>query len=121
MSGLVQLARTTAQPANESHESELRKLLQYKVELRRKMFDVLNSGGKAVPEAELAAAKRQVMEAELDAAETKAQRIAILQKLSAFAKANFEAVQNLESKIELIRAEVEWTEAVIALEREKLK
>jgi len=110
---------TVTQP----NDSRLKQLLKERVEIRKKDLEEKRKTGIASLH-EVARAQADLLQAELDACETKAQRIGILEMLVEREKQTYEVYVLLQKREHLpdrLLLQIPRIEAEITLEREKLK
>jgi hypothetical protein len=103
-------------------DARLKELLKERVALRKRAYEIVSTPGIA-SKSEIARAHIEMMRAELDLCQTKAQRIEVLQRIVDQAK-EFEASLNVPGAggvIDRLAGPITRVEAEIALEREKLK
>jgi len=105
-------------------DSRLKQLLKERLEIRKEIVEAMIKD-KTVSPHDIAEARAKLLEAELEACETKAQRIAILEKILASEKASYKVLMAAKKMGQCMTNELMWPippiEAEIALEREKLK
>lgn len=103
-------------------DTRLKELMKERLALRKRAFEILSAPGIA-SKSEVSRAHIEMLRAEFDLCETKAQRIEVLQKVVDQAK-EFEILLNspgVGGTVDRLAGPILRVEAEIALEREKLK